>query len=355
MIKKKEILDFYKNRKVLVTGSTGFKGAWLCLMLYMAGAEVYGYSLRPDDTQLLFGKIGLEDKIHQFYADIRDFDKLSAAFNECKPEFVFHLAAQPLVVESYVHPRYTFDTNIMGTVNILECIRRSELEVSFLNVTTDKVYDNEEKDKPYKENDRLDGYDPYSNSKSCSELVTHSYKRSFFYDGGCFLSTARAGNVIGGGDYAKNRIIPDCVKAALGDKNIVIRNPYSVRPYQHVIEPLYTYLMIAANQYKNADISGNYNIGPDADDCQTTLKLVEIFCQAWGEGMKYTVSESTGPHEAGFLKLDCSHLKNVFGWKPVYSIKEAVYKTVEWNKRILGGESASEVCMSQIDDFYKIL
>jgi len=204
MIKKKEILDFYKNRKVLVTGSTGFKGAWLCLMLYMAGAEVYGYSLRPDDTQLLFGKIGLEDKIHQFYADIRDFDKLSAAFNECKPEFVFHLAAQPLVVESYVHPMYTFDTNIMGTVNILECIRRSELEVSFLNVTTDKVYDNEEKDKPYKENDRLDGYDPYSNSKSCSELVTHSYKRSFFYDGGCFLSTARAGNVIGGGDYAKN-------------------------------------------------------------------------------------------------------------------------------------------------------
>ena len=274
-----------------------------------------------------------------FIGDIRDYGKLKEVFDEFNPEVVLHLAAQPIVRESYKNPRYTFETNVMGTVNVCECVRLSksagadgyEGVRSFVNVTTDKVYDNKERSEGgYREEEPLDGYDPYSNSKSCSELVTHSYVRSFLADSGIAVSTARAGNVIGGGDFAVDRIIPDCVRAALEKREIVVRNPYSVRPYQHVLEPVFVYLMIAMEQYVNRELSGWYNVGPDDTDCVTTGELVNIFTDCW-KGTKWQVKGDGGPHEAGFLKLNCDKLKDTFSWKPVWNIRTAVQKTVEFS------------------------
>ncbi len=270
-------LSFYKNKKVFVTGHTGFKGAWLCKMLSNLGAIVTGYSLEPPTEPSLFNIANIENDITSVIGDIRDMESLNKAFDEAKPEIVFHLAAQPIVRDSYKNPRYTYETNVMGTVNILECIRCSKTVKSFLNVTTDKVYMNKEWEWGYRENEELDGFDPYSNSKSCSELVTHSYKNSFFGDNRVAISTARAGNVIGGGDFANDRIIPDCIRAVMAGKEIIVRNPHSTRPYQHVLEPLYAYLMIAAKQYENSDLAGYYNVGPDETDCFKTGALVDLF------------------------------------------------------------------------------
>lgn len=267
-------LDFYKGKKVFVTGHTGFKGSWLCKMLANAGAIVTGYSLNPPTSPSLFEIAGIEQDVHSVIGDIRDFKTLKAAFDEAQPEIVLHLAAQPIVRDSYKNPAYTYETNVMGTVNILECVRNSSCVKSFLNVTTDKVYLNKEWAWGYRENEELDGYDPYSNSKSCSELVTHSYKNSFFNDDHVAISTARAGNVIGGGDFANDRIIPDCIRAAIKHEDIVVRNPFSTRPYQHVLEPLYAYLMIAAMQYQDIKYAGYYNVGPDDVDCFQTGALV---------------------------------------------------------------------------------
>lgn len=244
-------MSFYKGKKVFVTGHTGFKGSWLCKMLANVGAEVTGYSLNSPTNPSLFEIAGIEQDIHSVIGDIRDLKALKVAFDEAQPEIVLHLAAQPIVRDSYKDPVYTYETNVIGTVNILECVRNSSCVKSFLNVTTDKVYLNKEWAWGYRENEELDGYDPYSNSKSCSELVTHSYKNSFFSDGTIAISTARAGNVIGGGDFANDRIIPDCIRAAIKKEDIIVRNPFSTRPYQHVLEPLYAYLMIAAMQYEN--------------------------------------------------------------------------------------------------------
>ena len=241
-------LNFFKSKKVLVTGHTGFKGSWLCRILINAGADVTGYSLEPPTTPNLFELSGIKEKMKSIIGDIRDLEKLKGIFREEKPEIVFHLAAQPIVRDSYKNPVYTYETNVMGTVNICECVRLTPSVKSFLNVTTDKVYHNNEWEWGYRENDPLDGYDPYSNSKSCSELVTHSYINSFFNEMGVAVSTARAGNVIGGGDFANDRIIPDCIRAALKHEKIVVRNPYSTRPYQHVLEPLAVYLRIAQEQ-----------------------------------------------------------------------------------------------------------
>ena len=245
---------------------------------------------------------------------------------------MLHLAAQPIVRDSYKDPAYTYETNVMGTVNILECVRNSSCVKSFLNVTTDKVYLNKEWAWGYRENEELDGYDPYSNSKSCSELVTHSYKNSFFGDNQVAISTARAGNVIGGGDFANDRIIPDCIRAAIKHEDIVVRNPFSTRPYQHVLEPLYAYLMIAAMQYQDAKYAGYYNVGPDDVDCFQTGALVDLFVSKWGEGMKWVNRYDGGPHEANFLKLDCSKLKTTFGWKPHWNLDTAIEMVVEWSK-----------------------
>ena len=329
-------MNFYRGRKVFITGHTGFKGSWMCKLLLQYGAIVKGYSLEPN-TEVI--------------GDIRDYAGLKKAMDEFRPEIVIHMAAQPLVRESYKNPLYTYETNVMGTVNILECIRTSDYVKSFLNVTTDKVYENKEWEWGYRENEPLDGYDPYSNSKSCSELVTHSYKNSFFADGAVAISTARAGNVIGGGDFAADRIIPDCVRAAVAKENIIVRNPYSTRPFQHVLEPVYAYLMIAAKQYEDIAYAGYYNVGPDEGDCYRTGKLVDMFVRHWGEGLQWEERGDGGPHEANFLKLDCSKLKRTFGWQPRWNIETAGEKVVEWSKCWINGGDIRTCMDKQIQEF----
>lgn len=343
-------LSFYKGKKVFVTGHTGFKGSWLCKMLVELGAEVTGYSLEPPTEPSLFYIAGIDKKVNSVIGDIRDYNKLKETFDKANPEIVLHLAAQPIVRESYKNPAYTYETNVMGTVNILECVRNSDCVKSFLNVTTDKVYLNKEWEWGYRENEELDGYDPYSNSKSCSELVTHSYKNSFFADGPA-ISTARAGNVIGGGDFAEDRIIPDCVRAALDKQDIVVRNPFSTRPYQHVLEPLYAYLMIAAKQYEDPKFAGYYNVGPDDVDCFKTGALVDLFVKKWGDDLKWINRYDGGPHEANFLKLDCSKLKSSFGWKPRWNLDTAIEKVVEWTKCWHSNGNIEECMKNQINDF----
>ena len=345
-----ELKSFYNGKKVLVTGHTGFKGSWLVRILTLAGAQVTGYALNPPTDPNLFEIAGLEDTIHSVVGDVRDLAHLRRVFDEVKPEIVFHLAAQPIVRESYKEPVYTYETNVMGTVNILECVRLTDTVRSFLNVTTDKVYENKEWEYGYRECDPLDGYDPYSNSKSCSELVTHSYKKSFFEDGRCAISTSRAGNVIGGGDFASDRIIPDCVRAAAAGKPIMVRNPHSTRPFQHVLEPLAVYLTIAMEQYKDSKYQDYPMVLPGQSFSPGTL--TDLFCNAWGEGMTWENHWVGGPHEANFLKLDCSKIKTVFGWKPRYTVKEAVEKTVEWSKEYLNGADMLEVTDRQIREFF---
>ena len=345
-------LSFYKGKRVLVTGHTGFKGAWMCRVLVDAGAILTGYSLEAPTQPNLFALAGVEDNMTSIIGDVRDLAHLMEVFDQNQPELVLHLAAQPIVRTSYEQPVYTYETNVMGTVNILECVRTHPCVKSFLNVTTDKVYENKEWAWGYRENEPLDGYDPYSNSKSCSELVTHSYKSSFFQDGRTAISTARAGNVIGGGDFARDRIIPDCVRAAADKQPIIVRNPYSTRPYQHVLEPVMAYLMIAQKQYEDPSFAGWYNVGPDDCDCVTTGELTTLFCQAWGDGMTWeNRSETNAPHEANFLKLDCSKIKTTFGWKPRWHMQEAIQKTVEWSKVWMDGGNVPAVMRKQIREF----
>ena len=345
-------LSFYKNKTVLVTGHTGFKGSWMCKVLAMHGAKVIGYATEPPTDPSLFEAAGIENEIVSVIGDIRDLDKLCAAMLEYKPEIVIHMAAQPIVRESYANPVYTYETNVMGTVNICEAVRLCDSVKSFVNVTTDKVYLNNEWMWGYRETDALDGYDPYSNSKSCSELVTSSYKKSFFSGRDIAVSTCRAGNVIGGGDFAKDRIIPDCVRAMEAGKEIIVRNPYSTRPYQHVLEPVVTYLTLAARQYENHELAGCYNIGPDDCDCVETGELVDIFCKAWGGGASWkNVSEANAPHEANFLKLDCSKIKSALGWKPRWHITDAVEKVAEWSKIYLDGGDVNAVMEKQIKEY----
>ena len=344
-------LSFYKGKKVLVTGHTGFKGSWMCRILVNAGATVTGFSQTPPTDPALFELANIEKGMRSVIGDVRDFDALKKCFDEAEPEIVLHLAAQPIVRDSYKDPKYTYETNVMGTVNILECVRLSNTVKSFLNVTTDKVYLNREWEWGYRENEPLDGFDPYSNSKSCSELVTHSYKNSFFADGKIAISTARAGNVIGGGDFANDRIIPDCVRAAFDKRDIIVRNPHSTRPYQHVLEPVTAYLMIAEAQYKDGAFAGYYNVGPDECDCFRTGALVDLFCRTWGEGMKWINRYDGGPHEANFLKLDCSKLKTVFGWTPVWNLSDAISATVEWSKCMRDGGDLGACMDKQIDEF----
>ena len=344
--------SFFRDKKVLITGHTGFKGSWMCKLLLMAGAKVTGYALESPTDPSLFELCRIADGMNSVVGDIRDLDHLKKVFAEVQPEIVIHMAAQPLVRESYQNPVYTYETNVMGTVNILECVRLNPCVKSFVNVTTDKVYLNKEWEWGYRENEELNGYDPYSNSKACSELVTSSYLKSFFQDSDTAITTCRAGNVIGGGDFATDRIIPDCIRAVEKGEEIVVRNPFSTRPYQHVLEPLAVYLTIAMEQYKDSKYQDYYNVGPDDRDCVTTGTLTDLFCNAWGEGMTWENHWVGGPHEANFLKLDCSKIKTVFGWKPRYTVKEAVEKTVEWSKEYLNGADMLEVTDRQIREFF---
>lgn len=349
------MLEFYKGKNVFITGHTGFKGAWLSYILTIAGANVTGYALQPQDEVNLFSLLKLDEQMQHIVGDIRDYDKLDSAIQIAKPEIVFHLAAQPLVLESYNNPRYTYEVNVIGTVNLLESLRTCSSVKSVLNVTTDKVYKNDENDIPFSEDMHLDGFDPYSNSKSCSELVTHSYKSSFFNKiDSPVISTARAGNVIGGGDFAANRIVPDCVRAAIAKAPIVIRNPNSTRPYQHVLEPLFAYLMIAEQQVKNKELSGWYNVGPNESDCVTTGVLVDKFCTLWQGTTWIDQSKKDAPHEANFLKLDCTKLKSSFNWQPSWNIDTALEKTVEWSKCFAKNNDMRDITTSQINEFINI-
>lgn len=363
---KEEIMGlkaFFVGKKVLLTGHTGFKGSWMCAVLSMLGSEVAGYALEPlknPNLFLIMTDFGLpETKMTNCVGDIRDINSLKKTFDEFQPEIVIHMAAQPLVRESYQDPVYTYETNVMGTVNVLECCRLTSSVKSVVNVTTDKVYRNNEWDRGYVETDFLDGFDPYSNSKSCSELVTHSYIQSFFKDMDIRVSTCRAGNVIGGGDFAKDRIIPDCVRAVESKQDIIVRNPYSTRPYQHVLEPIFAYLMVAMKQYEDAIYASNYNVGPNDESCVTTGDLVTKFCDSWkkqsGEEIKWVNKHDGGPHEANFLKLDCTKIKETFGWKPVWDIDTAMDKLVEWYRIYLSGSDVVECTRKQIKEYMECL
>ena len=333
---KKIVLDFYKNKKVFLTG-----------------AKITGYALNPPTTPSLFLQTETEKAIRSITGDIRDKDCLIKAMREAEPDLVFHLAAQPIVRISYREPADTYAVNVMGTVNILEAVRLVSSVKSFINVTTDKVYENREWHWGYRENENLCGHDPYSNSKSCSELVTYSYRNSFFYDESApSISTARSGNVIGGGDYAEDRIIPDCIRSVNAGKEIAVRNPRSIRPYQHVLECLSGYLLLAEKQHGHKTIEGAYNFGPDDESCVATGKLAELFCAAWGHGAAWQVHGDDGPHEANFLKLECSRSKAVLGWKPRWDIKTAVEKTVEFAKA--GDDKDRLICVeNQIREYFK--
>ena len=363
MFEMNKEICFYKNRKVLITGHTGFKGTWMCQVLLMLGADITGYSLEAPTNPSLFNICRVESKINSITGDIRDLDHLMKVFEKVQPEIVIHMAAQPIVRDSYKNPVYTYEANVMGTVNILEAVRHCPSVKSFVNVTTDKVYLNKEWSWGYRENEELNGYDPYSNSKSCSELVTSSYKNSFF--GGdtsispegrkIAISTCRAGNVIGGGDFANDRIIPDCIRAAEKHQDIIVRNPFSTRPYQHVLEPVTAYLMIAKKQYEDASFAGNYNVGPNDTDCWTTGDLVTIFCKKWnsrtGDSIKWMNQHDGGPHEANFLKLDCAKIKKTFGWKPRWNVETAIDKIIEWSVALKNGDNVSVCMQKQIEDY----
>ncbi len=354
------------NLKVLVTGHTGFKGSWMCLLLKELGAEVVGYSLKAPTSPSLFELCQIKDMIKHYEGDVRDLDNLKSVFEKEQPDIVIHMAAQPIVRDSYKEPVYTFDVNVMGTVNVLECVRLFESVKSFVNVTTDKVYLNRELNVPFKEDEQLCGFDPYSNSKSCSELVTYSYKNSFFGgDSGIMesgrkvaISTCRAGNVIGGGDFANDRIIPDCVRAILNGEDIIVRNPYSIRPYQHVLEPVYIYLKLAALQYEDISFAGSYNVGPNDSDCITTGDMVTLVCDKWNsfdshKKISWKNISDEGPHEASFLKLDSSKVRNTLSWEPRWSINEALDKIIEWTDAYMPSKDILDCTNNQIDEFLK--
>lgn len=321
-------------------------------VLLKYGATIIGYSLAPVENSM-FPMLRIESQIHSILADIRDFEQLHQVLEQQKPDIIFHMAAQPIVRESYRDPHYTYQTNVMGTVNLMEAIRTATHKPqSVVNITTDKVYQNNEWSWGYRENEMLNGYDPYSNSKSCSELVTSSYINSFFKKQDISISTARAGNVIGGGDYADDRIVPDCIRAAQKKKSIYVRNPSSIRPYQHVLEPVFAYLLIAQRQYEDRNLASSFNIGPDESDCITTGRLAELFCDSWGEAQKWhTTDAHSDLHEANFLKLDCSKVKTTFGWKPKWNAQIAIQKTVEWQKSVDSGMCPLEVTNQQIESY----
>jgi len=349
-------MNFYRNKKVFITGHTGFKGSWMAKVLNVAGAQTMGYALNPPTEPSLFELANLGSTMKSIVGDIRDLNKLCDVVNEFKPDIVIHMAAQPIVRESYINPVYTYETNVMGTVNILEAVRQCDSIKSVVNVTTDKVYKNKEWFWGYRESEKLNGFDPYSNSKSCSDIITDSYRNSFFSNKQVAISTVRAGNVIGGGDFAKDRIIPDCIKAAERKEPIILRNPNSIRPYQHVLEPVVAYLILAQKQFDDfKKYQGSYNIGPEETDCISTGVLTELFCKKWGEGLEYNINTTENePHEANFLKLDISKIKSTLEWQPRWNVEMAVEKTVEWAKCNFRDGNVKQCMERQIQEYLMI-
>lgn len=343
--------SFYKDKVVLVTGHMGFKGTWLCHMLNLFGAKVIGYGIMNDVRPSIYEISGIEKDIVSLRGDVRDLPTMKYVFKEYQPEIVFHLAAQPIVLTSYKEPVSTYETNVLGTVNLMECIRLTDSVKSVVNVTTDKVYKNTETGVAFKEDDVLDGIDPYANSKSCSELVTWTYVRSFFEDRDIAVSTVRAGNVIGGGDFSDNRIVPDCIRAQAKDGHIDIRNPKSVRPFQHVLEALFAYVTVAMRQMQSKELASSYNVGPKPENSITAGELCDIFCREWGENATWDRREVDGPRESLLLRLNCTKIKDAFGIEPVMSVEDAVKLTIKWEKKYETGEVMYNEFREEIKDF----
>ena len=338
--------SFWAGKHIFLTGHTGFKGSWLSLWLQSLGAEVTGYALEPPTSPSLFEIANVGKGMHSVIGDIRDLDSLKKTMKEANPDILIHMAAQPLVRYSYINPVETYATNIMGTVHVLEAARENKNIKAILNVTSDKCYDNKEVNRGYKEHEPMGGFDPYSNSKGCAELVTSAYRNSFFNiakyeEHGVALATARAGNVIGGGDWAEDRLIPDFMRAIQAKQKVSIRNPHAIRPWQHVLEPLYGYMMLCQILYEEGShFSESFNFGPDEKDAKNVEWIAGHLVKTWGEGAAYEIaSNASSLHEAHFLKLDCTKAHQKLGWQPKWNINIALDKICEWNKALTNGEN----------------
>jgi CDP-glucose 4,6-dehydratase len=347
--------SFWKNKRVLVTGHTGFKGSWLSLWLNELQADVHGFALKPETNPSLFDLAKVGSKITSTFGDIRDITSLKAAVEKADPEIIIHMAAQPLVRKSYQDPVETYSINVMGTVNLLEAARSAKNLKTIINVTTDKVYDNKEWVWPYRENDRLGGFDPYSNSKACSELVTSSYRSSFFDNTGVKVVTARAGNVIGGGDWAEDRLIPDIIRAYQSKTKIKIRNPKAIRPWQHVLESLSGYLQLAEHLHDNNDYLKSWNFGPGTADFITVGQILNYVQKEMKEINLNVEFEEPKVHEAQILKLDNSQARENLNWKSVWNYSDAITKTFAWYIDMYSGKDASEITLKQIKEFEECL
>lgn len=346
------LLDTYKGKKVFITGHTGFKGAWLTLWLHSLGAEIVGYALEPNTNPNLFDILKLSNKITHIVGDIRDYDKLANTIKKHKPDIVFHMAAQALVLPSYTDPRYTYETNVMGTVNLLEAIRHSGSVKVCVNITSDKSYENKEWVYAYRENDPMGGYDPYSSSKGCAELVSSAYRQSFLDKEKIAMATVRAGNVIGGGDWSESRIIPDCIRSLTDKKSILIRNPDAIRPWQLVLEPLSGYLALGAMMWQNPEkYNEGYNFGPFNTGAVPVLQIVEKALSVWGSGEYHIEQNLNKPHEAHYLKLDCSKAMSELSWHPVYDIDETISETISWYKKYYNKEDIVNTSLAQIEKY----
>jgi len=348
----------YRGRNVLVTGHTGFKGSWLCLLLNKLGATVSGYALDPPTTPSLYQEANIDELITSYIGDIRDYEHLFEVLQQVQPEIVIHMAAQPLVLESYKNPVDTYAVNVMGTVHVLEACRQTTSVRAIVNVTTDKCYENREWPWGYRENEPMGGFDPYSNSKGCSELVTAAYRRSYFnpetyHQHHVALASARAGNVIGGGDWANDRLIPDFVRAISTGEKVRIRSPYAIRPWQHVLEPLTGYLTLAEKLYSEGSrFAEGWNFGPEDSDAKNVEWITKTICGLWGDGAAYEVEMNPKPHEANYLKLDCSKAKAGLGWYPRWTIETTLKSIVTWNKACINGENLRKVTERQIEDYF---
>jgi CDP-glucose 4,6-dehydratase len=349
----------YKNRKVLITGHTGFKGSWLCILLHKLGADVYGYALEPPTIPSLFVEANIDEFVTSYIGDIRNLEYLQEVMNKVQPEIVIHMAAQPLVRESYNNPVETYAINVMGTVHLLEVCRNTLSVKAIVNVTTDKCYENQEWHWGYRETEPMGGYDPYSNSKGCSELVTSSYRMSYFNPKdyskhGVALATARAGNVIGGGDWADDRLIPDFIRAITKGEEVKIRSPYAIRPWQHVLEPLTGYLNLAAKLFSEGSAYAEpWNFGPEDSDAKNVEWITSTICKLWGENASFSIDNNPQPHEANYLKLDCSKAKAELNWIPKWNIETTLKSIVEWNKCFLKGESMRNITEDQIEKYFE--
>jgi CDP-glucose 4,6-dehydratase len=345
--------EIFRNKKILITGDTGFKGSWLAYWLHYLGAEVYGFALPPERDYDHYAAIGLEKMIHHQNGDVREYTQVREYMKKNEPEFVFHLAAQPLVRESYNKPKLTFDTNVGGTVNILEAVRETPSVKVLIAITSDKCYRNKEWCWGYRENDELGGKDPYSASKAAAELVCSAYQDSFFNNRPQFgAASVRAGNVIGGGDWSTDRIVPDCIRALENNKPIELRDPHATRPWQHVLEPLSGYLLLASRMYENpAQSRGSYNFGPESREIHTVHDVAKALVSIWGAGEIKITTNDNNPPEAGLLHLNCDKAHHALGWYPRWGFEKTVEQTAMWYKSVKDGENVESVTKRQITEF----